>query len=124
MRGEKSRDTLVDIRTHLRYPLWSRRQLRITGEHFCEGGPLAAVEKILERVLVQRLDESVQRFAKHTLELADIDDRAGVGFGVEAFDDPQVRLDVTHDVAEPDRMRLTRQRYATQTSGNQLDVTM
>jgi hypothetical protein len=82
------------------------------------------MKKILERVLVQCLDESVQRFAKHTLEATETYDRAGIGFDIEAFDDPHVRLDVSQDVAEPYRMSLTRQRYATETPGNQLHVTM
>ena len=82
------------------------------------------MEKIVERVLVQRLDESLQRFAEHTLQTTDTDDRAGVCFDVEAFDDPQVWLDVTQDVTEPYRMDLTGQRHATHTPGSQLDVTM
>ena len=87
-----------------------------------ELGAAAGGEEFSEGVLVEIGQEGLQGLVEIALQSAGIDDGAGVGGTVKAFDQTQVGFGVADDIAQADFFGIAQEPNATGAAGQEFDI--
>jgi hypothetical protein len=98
--------------------------LPAAGEHeeFCQAIAMPMIEQIGKGVPVEHCKKCVQGLAEYGLELADRYDRARVRCLIETLHDPEICFGDSHDISQLDLICRARQRDATGTAGENVDI--